>query len=309
MKFSITFILSSFIIFISSCSMSPSQDFIKPNLNLNIQSSDKNKDIIIQSLLKDGALFSINFSEKDSYFLEDDIINSKLKYFCNSLIEEERKVLERNIYKNKKQLDKNVLVVFTEDFKDFAANLKNKYPQEKYSLIIKSKTFDSQIRQILDVDSSIGKYNELNELDSYIDISHSPRIRNDIASIYFVTNYDIGKTIVPIFRSYAIDIDYYSSTIIFHETNSIKKLVDFENTFVPITERMLENISNKQSSKIKDEIENTLLKDFLTAEKIYQNNLFRKNIVPDSGNEKIRRNSCIERNLDLWEVSTSRITN
>ena len=60
---------------------------------------------------------------------------------------------------------------------------------------------------------------------------------------------------------------------------------------------------------IKNEIENTLIRDFLIIEKIYQNNLFRENLLPDSGNIKIKRNGCINRNLNLWKVSTATFTN
>ena len=89
MKFSLTLILTCLIIFISSCSMSPRQDYVKPDVNLKIETSNKNKEIIIQSLLKDENIFSISFNDQDSYFLEDNILNSDLKYFCKSLIEEE----------------------------------------------------------------------------------------------------------------------------------------------------------------------------------------------------------------------------
>ena len=36
-------------------------------------------------------------------FLRTNILTSNLKYFCKSLIEEEREVLEENIFKNKKK--------------------------------------------------------------------------------------------------------------------------------------------------------------------------------------------------------------
>ena len=38
----------------------------------------------------------------------------------------------------------------------------------------------------------------------------------------------------------------FSSSEIFHDANDIKKLVDFENTYIPITNKMIENISKKQ---------------------------------------------------------------
>ena len=307
MKFSLTLILTCLIIFVTSCSTSPTKDFVKPDLNLNIETSNKNKEIIIQSLLKDGNIFSIDFSDEDSYFIGDRILNSNLKYFCKSLVEEEREVLEKNVFKNKKDINKKVIIIFSENYINIASILRNKYPEEEY-FMIKSEEFDSQIKKILNADISIRNYDNLAKLDGDLEISHSPRIRNDVASIYYITNYAIAKTIVPIFRSYALNIDTFSSSEIFHEANDIKKLVDFENTFIPITKKMIENISKKQDSLIINELENTLIRDFLIIEKIHQNNLFRENILPDSGNRKIRRNGCIDRYLNLWKVSTADFT-
>jgi hypothetical protein len=308
MKFSLTLILTCLIVFISSCSISPRQDFVKPDINLKIETSNKNKEIIIQSLLRDENIFSIDFNDEDSYFLDDNILTSNLKYFCKSLIEEEREVLEEKIFKNKKEVSKKVIVIYSKNYMDIASMLRNKYPEEEY-FMIKSGDFDSQIKEILNVNLSTKNYNDLAKFDKDLDISHTPRIRNDIASIYYITNYDIGKTIVPIFRSYALYIKTFSSSEIFHDANDIKKLVDFENTYIPITNKMIENIKKKQDPLIKNEIENTLIRDFLIIEKIYQNNLFRENLLPDSGNIKVKRNGCINRSLNLWKVSTATFTN
>ena len=307
MKFSLTLILTSLIIFVSSCSMTTRQDFVKPDINLKIETSNKNKEIIIQSLLKNSDIFSISFSDEGSYLLENNILNSNLKYFCKSLLDEERDVLEKNIFKNKKDENKKVIVVFSENYINIASFLENKYPDEEYFLIT-SENFDSQIKKILNVDLSNKNYDDLSKFDPSLKISYTPRIRNDITSIYYITDYDIGKTIVPIFRSYALSMDTFSSSEIFHDANDIKKLVDFENTYIPITEKMIENIKKKQEPLIKNEIENTLIRDFLIIEKIYQNNLFRENLLPDSGNRKIKRNGCINRNLNLWKVSTATFT-
>ena len=174
--------------------------------------------------------------------------------------------------------------------------------------MIMPEDFDTQIKEILNVDLSIENYNDLSKFDTSLKISHSPRIRDDIGSIYYITDYDVGKTIVPIFRSYALNMDTFSSSEIFHDANDIKKLVDFENTYIPITKKMIENISKKQDPLIKSEIENSLIRDFLIIERVFQNNLFRENLLPISGNIKIKRSGCIDRNLNLWKVSTADFT-
>ena len=270
MKFSLTFIMIILIVFVTSCSTVPAGEKSIVKLQLDIQTSDKYKEKIIESLLRNEIKFTINFSKENSYILDQNIFNSDLKYFCNSILEDERETLESNIFNNKKSIDKKILIVYFKEYEDIVMELKKKYPNEEYYLIEMSD-YDSQIKRILYVDSSLKNFSKLSKLDKNIELLHSPRVRNDVTGIYFLSNYDSGKTVVPIFRSYALDIDYFSTSEIFHDASDIKKLVDFENIFIPITNQMIENISKKQSFSIKDEIENTLIKDLITAEKIHQN--------------------------------------
>jgi len=307
MKFSLTLILFSLVIF-SSCSSVPDKNNSKLKLQLNIQTSNKNKEKIIESLLKDDVIFSINFNDQNSYLMEDDVLNSNLKYFCNSFIQDQRNILENNIFNTKKSENKKVLVIYSDSFKNIYFDLAKKYPKQEY-LFVNNSNYESEIKKILNVDSSLDKYLYISSMYQENEILHSPRIRNDISSIYFLTDYELGKTIVPIFRNYSLDINFYSSTEIFHEANDIKKLVDFESTYIPFNDKLIENIINKKTPLIKDEIERILINDFLVIEKIHQNNLFRKNIFPESGNLKIQRSGCINRNLSLWKVSTSNYIN
>ena len=307
MKFSLTLILFSLVIF-SSCSSIPDKNNSKLKLQLNIQTSNKNKEKIIESLLKDDVIFSINFNDENSYLMEDDVLNSNLKYFCNSFIQDQRNILENNIFNTKKSENKKVLVIYSDSFKNIYFDLAKKYPKQEY-LFVNNSNYESEIKKILNVDSSLDKYLYISSMYQENEILHSPRIRNDISSIYFLTDYELGKTIVPIFRNYSLDINFYSSTEIFHEANDIKKLVDFESTYIPFNDKLIENIINKKTPLIKDEIERILINDFLVIEKIHQNNLFRKNIFPESGNLKIQRSGCINRNLSLWKVSTSNYIN
>ena len=116
-------------------------------------------------------------------------------------------------------------------------------------------------------------------------------------------NYSVSKTVVPIFRSYAFNIKFFSSSEIFHSALDFKKLIDFEGTYIPLTDKIIEKLSKKEDLSMKENIEIFLINDLLTIEKIYQKNLFKENFTPDSGNLVISRSNCIQRNLDLWRVS------
>ena len=303
MKFNLIIIIACLIFFISSCSSISKNEISEQKLKLNIQTNSINKERIIEILLKDKINFDVNFTNNNSYFLEDDLLNSDLNFFCNSLLQDERKIIEKTLFRDKKDLNKKILIIYSKKFDDLVLTLKEKYPYEEY-FILDSNDYETQIQKILNVDKSSIKNKKLSKLDTKIQISHTPRVRNDILSIYFITDYNTGKTVVPIFKSYALNINYYSSSEIFHDATDFKKLVDFEGTFIPITKKVLENLNNSQQTTIKSEIEKTLVKDFLTIEKIRQNSLFRNRIKPDTGNLSIEKNSCVARDLNFWKVTS-----
>lgn len=300
MKFSLTLILYSLIFFITSCATVPDEKNYQLKLNLNPLTSAQNKEIILETLLKGNFQLSLSFENESSYLLQDDLFNSNLKYFCNSFLDDQRDILELALFKRSSN---NTLIVYTEEFEESTSILKKKYPNELY-LKIDKDTYEKDIIEILNIDLGNELFSEIKNMDKNIELKHSPRSRKDILKIYFISNYDIGKTIVPLFRSYSSDMDFYATSMIFHDANSIKKLIDFENTYIPFSENLIKNISKKDITYIKKEIQKSLISDFLTVEKIYQNNLFGQNIDLASGNSKIKKNNCIKRDLKLWEVST-----
>ena len=303
MKISLTLIFTLLMIFISSCSSAPSSSMKQKIINLSIETNDKNKELIIESLLVNKQKFNINFQDENSYLLENNVLNSKLKYFCKGFLDDQKDLLEKLIFQDKANKNKKVLVIFSKEQTPIAKKLKEKYPNEDYYLM-KEGDYEIQIKKLLDIGSSSSRFLKLSQLDKNIEISHTPRIKNNISNIYFLMNYEIGKTIVPFFRSYAINLDFYSSTEIIHDALDFKKLLDFEKTYIPITDKMIKNLSNKNSFNLQDNIAITLINDYIEIEKIYQHNLFRENFIPSSGNKSVQKNNCVKRDLNLWQISS-----
>ena len=304
MKFSLTFFLSSLLLFMVSCTSIPNQNKNNLNINLAIKTSNKNKELIIESLFESNIEFTVNFDEPGSYELPDNVINSKMKYFCNSLLQDERNLIESAVFKSNQT--KNVLVVYSPQYANYVENLKEEYPNELF-LSVNSSNYEDKIKEILNVISSLNKFSIVNKVDRSIKIEHEPRVRKDISKIYFITNYELGKTLVPAIRSYTLNIDLYSTSEIFYDASDLKKLADFEDSFIPVSNKYINKIGSDDASNIKIIIEKILIQDFLTIENVFQNNLFTKNYELNTGNTKIKRNNCIKRDLDLWKVSTNNI--
>ena len=67
-------------------------------LQLSIKASERNKEIILETLLENNSFFSIVMNENDATFIEDNVLNSNLKFYCNSFIKEQENILEKKIF-------------------------------------------------------------------------------------------------------------------------------------------------------------------------------------------------------------------
>ena len=179
----------------------------------------------------------------------------------------------------------------------------NETNQNKTFFLI-SNNLDAFSQQITGIDSSLKRLNGLESLDRNITINHNPRERKDFNKIFFLTGYDIGKSLVPIFRSYLISTEFYSTTELFMGASTLKELNDFENVMIPVPNYLFRKISlNKDIKNIEDELNKALVEDLILAESIYQNNFYGKNVKFNSGMTKVNRGQCIERELTMIKVS------
>ena len=309
MKFSLTLILSSLMLFLASCSTSTVKKTDSTFLNIKLQTSNKNKEIILEHLLEQDFNFSVEFNIENSYKLNNNIVSSNLKYFCNSFIQDQNMHLETLIFDSTRNNKKKILIIYSKNYEKDASKIRNKYPNELY-FYLDREDYEYRIREILGVNNSFNKNTQILNFDKSLKIEHSPRIRNDISKIYYLLDYDFGKTVVPIVRNYAFEIDSYSSSEIFHDASNIKKLVDFENLYIPLSDEMLEKIKkNKNIKSIENELEKLLIEDLVLIEKVYQNNLFRKNLMLNTSTQRIQNNNkCIKRNLSISRISSNELS-
>ena len=312
-KQSLTFITVFLLAVLSSCAGSNNnlkKNFLtegdiketlnKTELKLNYSINDKNKEYFISSLLASGYEFNIVF-DGDGKKLRDRLTESNLLFFCKSFLDDQLYQLENMLFYNNNSKEK-LVVAYSNEYKNRVDALQEKYPEVKFFLI--SSNLDTFTQQITGIESSIKRLNSLESLDRNIAISHNPRERKDFNKIFFLTSYDIGKRLVPIFRSYLISTEFYSTTEIIMGAQTFKELNDFENVLIPAPNYLFREISSKKNIKnIEDELNKALIEDLILAEAIYQNNISNISMMFNTGISKVSRDQCIERNLPLWKVS------
>jgi hypothetical protein len=260
-----------------------------------------NKEYFISSLLESDYKFNIVFDDNGKK-LRDKLTESNLSFFCNSFLDDQLYQLENILFYNNDSREK-LIVAYSNEYKNRINTLEEKYPKVKFFLI--SNNLDAFSQQITGIESSLKRLNGLESLDRNITINHNPRERKDFNKIFFLTSYDIGKSLVPIFRSYLISTEFYSTTELLMGASSLKELNDFENVMIPVPNYLFKEMSlNKDIKNIEDELNKALIEDLILAEGIYQSNISNINMMFNSGISKVSKGQCINRSLPLWKVST-----
>tara|TARA_B100000609_G_scaffold73761_1_gene58853 strand:+ start:342 stop:1493 length:1152 start_codon:yes stop_codon:yes gene_type:complete len=274
-------------------------------LELNISTSEKNKKIILESLLNDEMIFSISFNENTVNSINNDVLNAKLSFFCESFVSEQRNIIEKHIFKNETSNNK-ILVISSEKFSNTVGKLKDNYPDQIY-LELNNQNFETGIQEVLEINESNQRKLMVSKLDSSIQIEHNPRIRKDIDRVYFLVSYDLGKAVAPLLRNYSVDLAIFSSSEIFHGASNLNDLADFENILIPISRNFLISANQKNLNNLKDKFENLLLEDYLTLEKITQNNLYDTSYLLNTGEVSVNEGQCINRKMNFWNIDISQI--
>lgn len=316
-KQSLTFITVFLLAILSSCAGSNNnfkKNFLTENdiretinnneLKLNYSINNKNKEYFISSLLESGYKFNIVFDDGGKK-LSDRLTESNLSFFCNSFLDDQLYQLENILFYQNNSKEK-LIVVFSNEYKNRIIALEKKYPEVKFFLI--SNNLDAFAQQVTGIESSIERHNSLELLDRNITINHKPRERKDFNKIFFLTDYDIGKSLVPIFRNYLISTEFYSTTELLMGASSSKALNDFKDVMIPVPHNLFKEILlNKDIKNIEDGLNEVLVKDLILAEGIYQNNISNINMIFNSGISKVSKGQCINRYLPLWKISSDTI--
>ena len=266
-----------------------------------------NKEYLIESLLKKNYPFEVSFNS--GYKIDADLDGSNLKYFCSSLMNDQMALIEASIFSTNQKSEIKSIIVYLKKFESIANKLREKYPNNRFELV-EGLEFENFTRRVLGIDSSLSRYQDIQNLDRNIDIKNTPRKRKDFNKIYFILDHETGKSIIPIFRSYALDIDFYATNKILLGITNIKQMNDFEGVFIPGPSSFFKNIGKKGNiSSLKHELDKALIEDLIMIERVSQANFSSIDLLLNTGKVKYRKNSCLERDLTLWKISLDDLTN
>ena len=76
---------------------------------------------------------------------------------------------------------------------------------------------------------------------------------------------------------------------------------------MPVSKDFILKTGNQKNDRLKKGIEKLVLSDFITIEKIYQNNLFKNDILLNTGLNSVSKNKCLNRDMGMWKIDLSQV--
>ena len=175
--------------------------------------------------------------------------------------------------------------------------------------LISDKNHEEFAQKALGIDRSLIRFNKIQKLDQNIVLENTPRERKDFKKVYFLVDYAIGKSIVPLFRSYLLNNDFYATNGILLGAINTKQLSDFDNLHVPAPKYFYKKVAQNQSIiSLGDEIDKGLIDDMLRIEELNAANASDSYILLNSGPINYQNEKCIQRELSFWRISQESLT-
>ena len=102
-------------------------------LKISYLANKTNKEYLIESLLKKSYPFEVSFDS--GYKIDANLVDSKLKYFYSSLMNDQRALVETSIFSSNQKSESKLIIVYLKKFEAIANQLREKYPNNRFELV------------------------------------------------------------------------------------------------------------------------------------------------------------------------------
>ena len=243
----------------------------------------------------------IKWDQSDKKYMSQNLLSEAPLSFCSSLYEDALETVATEVSSS----SNSALLVYSEGFSDEKNFLTDQFP--KINSILFNKSDPQQFAaEVLGINSSNKRFKSITSLNPNQKLEFSARPRDDIQKIFFFLQPNQFQSILPAFRYHGGDKFQYVNFIASLENlNNINQLLDFENSSIPLSDRISQSIQSREIISLESIIQRSVLHDLLLVEVIKQAGIRSADIDGMTGALEFQRNSCTKRNLPMQKINSS----
>ena len=267
--------------------------------NINPESAYSTE--LIKLIYEFNLPVSISWNKNSNAVTFKNIFINESLGFCSNLYDDTLNA----IYKNIGNTRESVLIIYSKKYE----LIRNKIVKDFSSIdSILLNTIDSQkfASEILGVEESINRFKKITNLSPSQKIKFFPRKRLDKKKIILIIEPNEYKSILPSLKYHGANQFQYINFISSMENllNS-KELLDFENSLIPISFFISNEIKNNNLQSLEKILERSLLRDWVLINILKQSKINSAEINGMTGNLEYKKNACTKRTIPLQSVSSN----
>jgi len=264
-------------------------------LNPNQQHSSE----LIKLIFQLNLPINISWADKKQGSLPKNLLSTKINGFCSSLYDDSILSINQKINKSTDR----ILVIYSQEYKSALQRLESNnssLTKLKYNSI----NFQEFAAKTLEINLSEGRFKKISSLNPNQNLKFTPRPRSDVQQIVLFLKPQEYKAMIPALRYHGANkFKYLNFISSLEEINEPLQLLDYEDSFVPISILLSEKIQNNNSLSLEKFLEQGILNDWLLIQVLNQSGVQSAKINGITGTIFYKSNSCAKREIPLKRIS------
>ena len=276
----------------------------RKNYSLGLKLNHKYSKELIELIYRLNLPVSILWDEKKQIIMPENLLSQTINGFCSSIYDDAIVSINQEINKNSDP----ILIIYSKKYISFAEKLEaaNKdLVKIKYA----STNFQEFAAEILGINFSEKRFNKLSNLNPNQNLNFSPRPRSDFKQIIMILNPQEYKSMIPALRYHGKNSFKYLNFISsLEEINTPLQLLDYEDSFTPISIYLTSKIKNAESVSLEKFLELGALHEWLLLQILKQAGIQSAKINGVTGSIIYLSDSCAKRKVPLQRITADLIS-
>ncbi len=272
----------------------------KNKYQIKLNPRQENSKELIELIYQFNLPIRISWDEDQSNVIPTDLLFKKIEGFCSSIYDDSVNSINREINKN----PGSTLVIYSDQYVSVSKNIKSTN-SKIYTANYDSSDFQEYAAMILGVDLSENRFKKISSLNPNQVMNFNPRSRSDIKQIVMLLKPQEFREMIPALRYYGGNKFKYINFISSLEgLNSSLQLLDYEDSYTPISLFLSRKIKNEGIGSIKDFLKNGVLSDWLLDQVLKQAGVQSATKNGATGAIFYNQSTCNRREIPFQKISS-----
>ena len=271
----------------------------KKRYSLKLKPDQQYSKELIELIYKFGLPIQISWDEQNQNSVPENFLTDKVNGFCSSLHDDAIASINREITRN----SDSILAIYSEEYASFINALKLN-DSNLIAIEYNSTNYQEFSAKVLGIDFSEKRFKKISDLNPNQNIKFNPRSRTDLNQVLIFLKPQEYKSMIPALRYHGgSNFKYINFISSMEDITDSKQLLDYEDSWVPISTNLASKVRNDTSATLEKYLELGVLNEWLLINILKQAGVKSAKINGITGNIIFKPNSCAKRVIPLQKIS------